>query len=73
MECSIIIVDDDSVFLESIQRVLNISGYKNISIYQDSLEAAHLVEKGKNVDLEVMERMARTFRGNFIGFAIWFN
>lgn len=35
--------------------------------------ATPYLEKGENVDLEVMERMGRTFRGNFIGFAIWFN
>jgi two-component system response regulator AtoC len=55
MECSIIIVDDDPVFLESIQRVLNISGYKNISIYQNPLEAAHFIEKSKDVDVALID------------------
>jgi len=55
MEYSIIIIDDDPVFLESIQRVLNISGYKNISIYQNPLEAAHLIEKGKDVDIALID------------------
>jgi DNA-binding NtrC family response regulator len=55
MECSIIIVDDDPVFLESIQRVLTISGFKNLSIYQNPLEAANLIEKGKDVDIALID------------------
>jgi two-component system response regulator AtoC len=35
--------------------VLNISGYKNISIYQNPLEAAHFIEKSKDVDVALID------------------
>ena len=55
MDYSIIVVDDDPDFLESIQRGLTISGFKNLSFYQDSLKAADLIEKGKNVDVALID------------------
>ena len=55
MDYSIIVVDDDPDFLESIQRGLTISGFKNISSYQNPLEAAHLIEKGKDVDIALID------------------
>ena len=55
MDYSIIIVDDDPDFLEGIQRALTISGFKNISIYQDPLEAANLIEKGKIFDIALID------------------
>ena len=55
MDYSIIIVDDDPDFLEGIQRALTISGFKNISIYQDPLEAANLIEKGKDFDIALID------------------
>ena len=55
MDYSIIIVDDDPDFLESLQRGLTISGFKNTSAYIDSLEAADLIEKGKNVDVALID------------------
>ena len=55
MDYKIIIVDDDPDFLESIQRGLTISGFKNTSAYLDSLEAADLIEKGKDVDIALID------------------
>jgi DNA-binding NtrC family response regulator len=55
MDYSIIIVDDDPDFLESIQRGLTISGFKNLGIYQDPLEAANLIEKGKDFDIALID------------------
>jgi DNA-binding NtrC family response regulator len=55
MDYSIIVVDDDPDFLESIQRGLTISGFKNIASYQDSLKAANLIEEGKNVDVALID------------------
>ena len=55
MDYSIIIVDDDPDFLEGIQRALTISGFKNTNIYQDPLEAANLIEKGKNFDIALID------------------
>lgn len=55
MGYSIIVVDDDSDFLESIQRGLIISGFKNLSIHLDPLEAANLIEKGKDFDIALID------------------
>jgi len=55
MNYSVIIVDDDPDFLESIQRGLTISGFKNISSYQNPLEAAHLIKKGKDIDIVMID------------------
>ena len=55
MSYSIIVVDDDQDFLESIQRVLTISGFKNLSFYQDPLEAANLLKNGKEFDIVLID------------------
>lgn len=55
MGYSIIVVDDDPDFLESIQRGLTISGFKNLSIYQNPLEVANLIEKGKDFDIALID------------------
>ena len=55
MNYSIFVIDDDPEFLESIHRGLTISGYKNISSYQDPLLAAQLIEKGKEVDIALID------------------
>ncbi len=55
MDYSIIVVDDDPDFLESIQRGLTISGFKNISIYQEPVEAANFIEEGKDVDIALID------------------
>lgn len=55
MDYSIIVVDDDPDFIESIQRGLIISGYKNLSAYQDPLEAASLIKKGKDFDIALID------------------
>jgi DNA-binding NtrC family response regulator len=55
MNYSIIIVDDDLDFLESIQRGLIISGLKNIGVYQDPLAAARHIENGSEVDIALID------------------
>jgi two-component system, NtrC family, response regulator AtoC len=55
VDYKIIIVDDDPDFLESIQRGLTISGFKNLSSYQDPLEVSDLIEKGKDADIALID------------------
>jgi DNA-binding NtrC family response regulator len=55
MDYSIIVVDDDREFLESIERGLIISGFKNLSVYKDPLEVANLFEKGKTADIALID------------------
>ena len=55
MDYSIVAVDDDPDFLESIQRGLIVSGFKNISVYQDPLVVANLIEKGNDFDLALID------------------
>lgn len=50
MNYSIIVVDDDQDFLESIQRVLVISGFKNLRVFQDPIEAADMIKTGNQGD-----------------------
>jgi DNA-binding NtrC family response regulator len=55
MSYNIIVVDDDQDFLESIQRGLIVSGFKNLSLYRDPVEAAKLIEKGKAFDIALID------------------
>ena len=55
MNFKIIVVDDDPDFLESIQRGLTISGFRNVTTYQDPLEAANLIEKGQDIDIALID------------------
>ncbi|MFO7555172.1 MAG: sigma-54 dependent transcriptional regulator, partial [Desulfobacterales bacterium] len=55
MDYRIIVVDDDPDFLESIQRGLTISGFKKVSIYQDPLEVANLVEQGEDFGIALID------------------
>jgi len=55
MDYSIIVVDDDPDFLESIQRGLVISGFTNISVHQDPFEVANLVKSGKTFDIALID------------------
>jgi DNA-binding NtrC family response regulator len=49
------VVDDDRDFLESIQRGLIVSGFNNLSVHQDPIEAANLIEKGKVFDIALID------------------
>ena len=55
MDYSIIIIDDDQDFLESIRRVLTISGFKNLRTFQDPLEAAEIIEKREVFDIALID------------------
>ncbi len=55
MDYTIIVVDDDPDFLESIQRGLIISGFKNISVHQNPFEAANLFKSGKTFDIALID------------------
>lgn len=55
MNSTILVVDDEMDFLESVKRGLLISGYKNISLLTDPLEAARLVEGGKTYDIALLD------------------
>jgi len=55
MNSSILIVDDEKDFLESLKRGLLISGYKNVRLETDPLEAARRVEAGENYDIALLD------------------
>jgi DNA-binding NtrC family response regulator len=55
MDYSIIVVDDDPDFLDSIQRGLTIFGFKNISAHRDPLETANLIKKGQTFDIALID------------------
>ncbi len=55
MDCRIIIIDDDVDFLESLHRGLTVSGFRNINIYQDPLEAAHFIQNDEGVDIALID------------------
>ncbi|MHC1744470.1 MAG: sigma-54-dependent transcriptional regulator [Syntrophobacteraceae bacterium] len=55
MNCPILVVDDEKDFLESVKRGLVISGYKNLSLVSDPLEAARLVENGAYFDIALLD------------------
>jgi len=51
----ILVVDDERDFLESVKRALVVSGYKNIRLLDDPLEAAELVEEGEHYDVALLD------------------
>jgi two-component system response regulator AtoC len=55
MNSSILIVDDEKDFLESLKRGLLISGYKNVHLETDPLEAARRVEAGESYDMALLD------------------
>jgi len=55
MNSSILVVDDEQDFLESVKRGLIISGFKNLSLLVDPLEAVRLVEGGENYDIALLD------------------
>ena len=55
MSYRVIVVDDDPDFLESIQRGLIISGYKNVTAYQDPLAAANTIENSEPFDVALID------------------
>ncbi len=55
MLCNILLVDDEQVFLKSLERGLLLSGFRNISIESDPLKAAVLVQQGEPVDIALID------------------
>ncbi len=55
MNCAILMVDDESDFLESMKRGLLISGYKNLRLMSDPTEAARSVESGESYDIALID------------------
>lgn len=55
MNSSILIVDDEKDFLESLKRGLMISGYKNVHLESSPLEAARRVEAGESHDIALLD------------------
>ena len=51
----VIAIDDDLDFLESIQRGLTVSGFRNLTMLSDPLEAADLFQKGKTFDIALID------------------
>lgn len=52
---SILVVDDEADFLESIGRGLTISGYVNFRLISDPVEAAELLESGVTCDIALID------------------
>jgi DNA-binding NtrC family response regulator len=55
MNSAILMVDDERDFLESMKRGLLISGYKNLKLLTDPVEAAQLVEGGGAFDVALLD------------------
>jgi two-component system response regulator AtoC len=55
MLCNILLVDDEAVFLKSLERGLLLSGFRNIRAESDPLKAAELVQKGEPVDIALID------------------
>lgn len=55
MSIRILVVDDEKDFLESVKRGLVISGYKNLSLASDPLDALRLVESGEYFDVALLD------------------
>jgi CheY-like chemotaxis protein len=52
---AILVVDDERDFLESVKRGLVISGYRNLKLLTDPLEAVRLVEDGESYDIALLD------------------
>lgn len=55
MLCNILLVDDEQVFLKSLERGLLLSGFTNIRAESDPLKAAVLVQQGEPVDIALID------------------
>jgi len=55
MRVSIIVVDDESDFLDSVRRGLITSGFKNVHTESDPVNAAQLIESGKVFDIALID------------------
>lgn len=55
MLCRILLVDDEQDFLQSLERGLLISGFRNIRAESDPTKAAALMEQGEPVDIALID------------------
>ncbi len=55
MNSHILLVDDEQDFLESLERGLLISGFRNIRAESDPRKAAHLFQQGEPVDIALID------------------
>ena len=55
MKSSIIVIDDEQVFLDSVKRGLMVSGFKNVHIEGDSRKAVDLFDKGAVFDIALID------------------
>ena len=55
MNNSIIVIDDEPDFLDSVKRGLVTSGFSNVKIQEDSRDAAELFQSGKVFDLALID------------------
>jgi DNA-binding NtrC family response regulator len=55
MLSNILLVDDEKVFLESLERGLFLSGFKNIRAENDPRKAAALVQQGEHADIALID------------------
>lgn len=55
MLCNILLVDDENVFLKSLERGLLMNGFRNIHGETDPLKAVERVEQGEPVDIALLD------------------
>jgi DNA-binding NtrC family response regulator len=55
MDCSILVVDDETDFLESVKRCLIMSGYRNFRLIFDPMEVVRLLESGETYDIALLD------------------
>ena len=55
MDNSILVIDDERDFLESLARGLTISGYRNFRLEVDPMEASRLVESGEVYEIALID------------------
>jgi CheY-like chemotaxis protein len=59
----IIVIDDEPDFLESIRRGLITSGFKDVQLEKDPLQAIEIIEQGKDFDLDLIDVTMPTMNG----------
>ncbi len=55
MRARIIVVDDESDFLDSVRRGLITTGFKNVHTESDPTRAAEIIESGKHFDIALID------------------
>lgn len=55
MDNSIVLIDDEPLFLDSIRRGLNLCGFKNVRSEQNPNKAAALFKKGRSFDVALID------------------